>query len=301
MKLLAVFALLFATSFLTACHKSIPASALSTAQSDTIVNGHDVTQGSKYQKHVVAIYDYQDEAICTGTLIPGNIIVTAAHCMVNPAHKMKVIFGLDAYDLAHAREQDVVQLTQRTITSYKVHPDYNETLNEDKETNWHDIAIVKFSGSLPQGYAPAKLLTTDADIRRGVMMTLVGYGVSKVDVEDVEYSRSKEFQEGLEYGEILCDDNDENCIKINQSGDGLLRYTQAPVLGVQESEFRLDERKSGTCSGDSGGPAFVTDKNGEFLLAGVTSRGNLTCDDQGVYTSVAIFTPWIEKTIPQLR
>jgi secreted trypsin-like serine protease len=44
-----------------------------------------------------------------------------------------------------------------------------------------------------------------------------------------------------------------------------------------------DEDKGGTCSGDSGGPAFWTEKDGTEILVGITSSGDPNCVSTGVY------------------
>jgi secreted trypsin-like serine protease len=52
-----------------------------------------------------------------------------------------------------------------------------------------------------------------------------------------------------------------------------------------------------SCKGDSGGPLFVKDENGQWLLAGVTSRGTdlatTMCGDGGLYVRVDGYQKWI--------
>ena len=56
-----------------------------------------------------------------------------------------------------------------------------------------------------------------------------------------------------------------------------------------------------TCRGDSGGPLYIADKKGKWVLAGVTSRGtNLSttmCGDGGTYTRVDKYAAWIKSTL----
>jgi secreted trypsin-like serine protease len=67
-----------------------------------------------------------------------------------------------------------------------------------------------------------------------------------------------------------------------------------------KTELMLDERKAGTCSGDSGGPAYI-EKDGQFYLFGITSRGTYFCDDSGVYTNALSYTKWIQDTMGSLK
>jgi endonuclease G len=54
-----------------------------------------------------------------------------------------------------------------------------------------------------------------------------------------------------------------------------------------------------SCSGDSGGPFYVSDGSGEWLLAGATSRATKsamsTCGDGGVYVRLDKYREWIEE------
>lgn len=291
--------ILVCLSFLTlaSCHKNLNHTKV-TSPGTSIVGGEAVKEKSLFQQSVVGIYDYQDNAVCTGTLIAENLVLTAGHCLLNSPNKMRVIFGLDLYDLATAREEDVIKATQRQVVGYKTHHKYSQ--DSEEEFNRNDIALLKFSGGLPVGYKPAEILKDDTTLKRGTNIRLVGFGVTKVVTTPVKYKRSKKFQESLDMGEIVCDDDNNNCVEIEMSGDGYLHQTTSPIFAFQETEFILDEKNSGTCSGDSGGPAFL-EVDGQLILAGVTSRGTIFCDDQGVYTSVPSFVPWIEQTAKQLK
>jgi secreted trypsin-like serine protease len=130
------------------------------------------------------------------------------------------------------------------------------------------------------------------------MMTMAGYGVTSMSASDIKYKKSKKFQDAIKDGLILCDDDvtdsdgDPSCIIVSDSGGGVLMKTQAPVKTVFEHEFMLDESKNGTCEGDSGGPVFV-EENGVQYLVGITSRGNLLCNSEGIYTAIPSFIEFI--------
>lgn len=53
-----------------------------------------------------------------------------------------------------------------------------------------------------------------------------------------------------------------------------------------------------SCNGDSGGPAYVQCGDGEWYLAGATSRATRStfrrCGDGGIYTSVPAYADWIK-------
>jgi len=98
------------------------------------------------------------------------------------------------------------------------------------------------------------------------------------------------------------------------SGYGIKRYARVPIMSL-DSTSPADQQKYGSrvglelvaghlglnrdsCKGDSGGPLYISDPNGngEFLL-GATSRGTRdaqhVCGDGGIYVRVDKFLDWI--------
>lgn len=275
---------------------------LDTKGTTGIMGGSEVAENAPLASGIVGIYDLENNAICTGSLIADNYVLTAAHCVIGiKPHKLRLIFGVNIDELMAAREQDVVQIYTRSVSSYKVHHNYKPEEHEDKEFDWADIAVIKFAGALPPGYKPVSLLPEDSILRRGVTVKLAGYGVSEVFTQPVDPKKVKNLDEALEYGEVVCDEDLKNCLSVEMSGDGILRETTAPISGVQETEVRLDESKGqGTCSGDSGGPAYVEYK-GQMYLFGVTSRGSQLCDSVGVYTNAVYYKDWIDSMMAKMR
>ena len=70
-------------------------------------------------------------------------------------------------------------------------------------------------------------------------------------------------------------------------------------------DMNLDSIGMDTCEGDSGGPLYIVNANGDEYLMGVTSRGvppkhtnDPTCGLGGIYVRLDVFLPWI-RTIAQ--
>lgn len=78
-----------------------------------------------------------------------------------------------------------------------------------------------------------------------------------------------------------------------QTGAGIKRAVSIPVSSVSATTFRYVDRAKNTCNGDSGGPAFYQDDNGNYLLAGVTSWGDANCTQFGVDTRVDVYRDFI--------
>lgn len=268
-----------------------------------IMGGTLVKEQESINSWIVGIYDQKDKSFCTGSLIGNNFVLTAAHCVQTKPSRLKIVFGLELDAIMWTHEPDIFQTYTRSVVGFKVHPHYIPEELENKEMDWGDIAIIKFSGSLPPGYKPVQLLEDDSILKRGLEVAVAGYGVSQVDVSPVDAKKIKNVDEAIAYGEVICDDDSTltNCLEVDMSGDGVMQKTEALISLVQETEFRLDESKGhGTCSGDSGGPAYL-EQNGQQYLVGVTSRGSPLCDEVGVYTNAVFYKEWINKTIQQFQ
>lgn len=150
----------------------------------------------------------------------------------------------------------------RSVIGSTLHPEYcNNNCGTLVSKDDHDILILKFDGDLPEGFeavavAPKESLVAKASIH------LAGFGAN-------------------EFG--LYED--------------ILKVAQAPFAAFNgESEFITNETLAGSCSGDSGGPAFVS-VNGQLLVAGITSRGDGPCRQLGIYTIVSYYSKWITEAI----
>lgn len=263
-----------------------------------VMNGVEVKKSDFVKNHVVAIIDTELNTICTGTIIANDVILTAAHCAPEKANHLKIIFNEDAYGTLDTREQDYYQAYVRSATDFIPHSEYSDSSEDD--TDLDDIALVKFRGTLPEGYAPVKMLDRVEELKRGLNLLVAGYGVDEVVTEVIDPNTYPNLSEALETGAAFCNEDNSYCVSVEASGDGTLRKAQAPIDSFSKNEFILNEKAAGTCSGDSGGPAFVQ-KGKELVLAGVTSRGGVLCNDDGVYTNVARYRDWIKKTVAQLK
>ena len=58
-----------------------------------------------------------------------------------------------------------------------------------------------------------------------------------------------------------------------------------------------------TCKGDSGGPLYVQNPNGDWLPAGATSRGtdisSTMCGDGGTYVRVDAYAEWVKSVLDE--
>ena len=270
----------------------------------SIINGKDVKSDDLIAKSIVVVYNTKTKYLCTGTLIASNVVLTAAHCAPERISHVKIVFTNDVDEVLNTREQDVLLELSLQATDFKASTSWDPN-NETIEHNTGDIALVKFKGSIPAGFKPATFLPLNTVLKTGDIITLAGFGVDFVDTsKQIDPKKYHDLQDAIDYGEVVCYQENQgkysDCYKVEMSGDGILRMTEAPVSFILETEFHLNEKKSGTCSGDSGGPAFIK-RDGEYLLLGVTSRGSGLCDEAGVYTNALYYKTWIDETIKLLK
>lgn len=262
--------------------------------SDGIIYGSPILQSEYYKKSIVGIFNIQTNSFCTATLVGANTAITAAHCVsMNTPSTLKIIFHHDMSEVLSSMNFDSFSLVSRAVEKIIVHPNWFEERGSEDVQNFGDIALVKFQGEIPSGFSFSEFLLEDLKLEINQEIMFAGFGVFQAFKDEISYSKSETFQKLKSSGKIKCTEMNDKCYTVQFVGDGPLRKGKAPILYLYATEFRLDEKKlQGTCSGDSGGPAYIK-KNDQYFLVGITSRGSPNCDATGVYTMVSKYLAWI--------
>jgi hypothetical protein len=234
-----------------------------------IYGGDVVAANDQINQSIVGLYSTDQHYLCTGSIISGDLILTAAHCVQGDTTKIKVLFGGKLIDGDKLGAGVVI----RNAVDGKAYPGFD--LHHIKETGMNDVGLIRFAGGLPPGYKPATLLVNyAAHIHNGTTVVMAGYGISNV---------------------------------LFKSGAGTLRKVTLKVdnANLSASEATIDQGLTkGICEGDSGGPSYLQ-ADGKNLLWGITSRGAglftlAPCIFSSTYTRIDAFWPWFQKAAVEL-
>lgn len=201
---------------------------------------------------------------CTGTLIAPKVVLTAGHCA---SVATRVFFGNDV-----AKKGTIIKV-ERAVR----HPKYHKGKNNDLLL----LILEKAASVKPRRLAPTASLDVATDGRA------VGFG--NVDASGM-FGYGTKRQVDLPIASPACRGKFSG--ETDQSAYGCDRELEM-VAGKP-----LLARDS--CSGDSGGPLYISNPKGDWLLAGATSRSTKsavsTCGDGGIYVRVDQYREWIEDT-----
>lgn len=228
-------------------------------QDTAIVHGKAVSSKESLAQSVVALVAEVDggQALCTGSLVSDDIVLTAAHCVDHDPTKLTVVFSHDTHTAKDSDVRAVDHFTQ------------NHRWQNPTKTGRGDLALLHFTGGLPDGYQPVELEPSSFNIGDGASTLMLGFGVT----------------DGLSH-----------------AGSGVLRETETAVIGREsKTEVITDGQKSSVCFGDSGGPAFVNLEN-QWVQWGVASSvANQSCNEASVHTDLHSYLKWIESASKKLK
>jgi trypsin len=283
------------------CSNNTSSKSINAAAAPSIIGGTEVAEGSTLHKSIVGLYNTKEHALCTGSLLENNIVLTAAHCIGANAQDHIVIFAADLESVFKSQDRNFLLSKVRRGVKTVVNPNWGKTHPGGGQA-WGDTALIKFQGDVPAGFEPATLLADNSLLAKGSTITVAGYGVNSDILTEVNKADYPDFKDREARGEFLCeqsqDGKTEKCYKEDVSGSGVLRTTELKVMGnYNDTEILFDQRNGqASCEGDSGGPAYVKTNQG-YQLFGVTSRGTRGCNGYVLYSEITSPTlmDWLQK------
>ena len=212
-----------------------------------------------------------DTYLCSGTIIAPRLVLTAGHCLEGTVSGI-VGFG-----------PDINSATWVDITEFIPHPQWTAISGQHPYRN--DLALVRIA-SQPDGIragqaAPAAAAIQSADVGT-LSMEFVGYGKTETGATGTKLHTTAT----LDYA----------CLGANECTWWHSVWSYALISPGAICHLRTS---TGTCKGDSGGPALVM-RNGQEYIAGVSSFGDTACTSHGCNASIdhAFLDPYIAAAQP---
>jgi V8-like Glu-specific endopeptidase len=207
-------------------------------------------------------------SFCTATLISPSWVITAAHCVEDVvASNVRFFVGNDARftSSGNAPAGNFYKAARFVLTA--------PPLAYDPQTLDNDIALIQLQVAVPANVAtPMAFNAANLAPYEGDTAFYVGFGQTT---------------------------------GLDQTGEtsGLKRSTSFPISTVYAYQFQSEYNGTGTCFGDSGGPAILT-IGGVPKVVGVTSSGlacnGFNCDPcktASLSTRVDKYATWIANNI----
>lgn len=143
------------------------------AEQDSIIRGQSLRADDRLSRSVVGLISERSEgqALCTGTILSSDIILTAAHCVDGQPRRISVIFGLK---VKSAGKESI-----RAADAYAQNARWLRPTVKGRG----DLALVHFQGGLPQGFSVVTLAKPSVDLSPGTLIKMIGYGVTNGTTE----------------------------------------------------------------------------------------------------------------------
>jgi V8-like Glu-specific endopeptidase len=216
-------------------------------RSATAITGGQPDNGA----HPYVGMTYNDEILCSGTLIAPTVFLTAGHCTAEfeaGGSQVYVTFG-DAVDFDPANAVTGTAFTHPLfcIACGSGLPGFDA----------YDVGVIVLDTAVTSlGFGQLPTENAVSELEKGTVLTAVGYGLQG-------FERGGGQPEGIftatRYRADVTFRNVTNVV-----GDMFIKHS--------------NNQKGGTCSGDSGGPIFAPD---QITVLGVTAFGNGMCTSNG--------------------
>jgi len=236
---------------------------------DAVINGQPVPPSSRFAKMTVAIAAVVNRdgktagvALCTGTLIARDLVLTAAHCVNDEGGGQ--IAGIAVVLNANLTDAKVDPSHIMKAASWVTHPKYlNHKDARGSVNTTQDLALIKLPAPVGPEMLLAEMPKAEVAMNQDMELVLAGFGQTNA---------------------------------ANEKSVGKLFFSfttgrMLPVAGSVDHHMMISTGAQ-ICHGDSGGPVYRANAQ-HIMIVGVNSIGD--CKVHGEATSVAFNLNWIRS------
>ncbi len=226
---------------------------------DILVKNGTPALPENYPEVVVIEIQKQDgtQSFCTGVLIASDAVLSAGHCVQDGYKPIRVTAALNINQALpinntnYARQPKTGTATVQSTRAFSFNAMDPNSIAQGKKLTGRDLLIIKLSAKFQYPATPIAIANLNG-INSAKKIRFVGFGMDGLG------SQGRKLYADVDIISARC--------RAGAKGD------EADCNADSELYAKTPDEKFDACPGDSGGPAYVRNRGGDYRLVGITSR-----------------------------